>query len=245
MPEQDTRVQIFRAEYDNEGVYFYQAFNDQIADWAIEHQTLGGDFWNPNRMTWIKPSFAWMLYRAGYGLKDENQKRILKIKIGHEALGALLTGSVMGKGNREAEKYVQVQWDPERDIARVDLDSAVLEPARVNDNFNRAIQIGLAKSASTQYTNSILGIQDVTALANEVRKAHQALLNGDSNAMHELMGKLPVERRYMPDMDGESLANIALLPGPVAERFTNELEGRQTNARKKRNDKEKGWKEEN
>ena len=29
---------IFEAEWDEEGVYFYQAYNDQIADWAIENQ---------------------------------------------------------------------------------------------------------------------------------------------------------------------------------------------------------------
>jgi len=32
-------------------------------------------------MTWIKPSFLWMMYRCGWGLKDENQKRVLAIDI--------------------------------------------------------------------------------------------------------------------------------------------------------------------
>ena len=30
----------FEGEWDDEGVYFYQAFNDKIADWALEHQCL-------------------------------------------------------------------------------------------------------------------------------------------------------------------------------------------------------------
>ena len=29
---------VFEAEWDEEGVYFYQAYNDPIADWAIENQ---------------------------------------------------------------------------------------------------------------------------------------------------------------------------------------------------------------
>lgn len=218
-------VQIFRASYDEEGVYFYQAYNDEIANYALQLQTLGGPFWNPNRMTWIKPSFAWMLYRSGYGSKDANQKRVLKIKLCHEALAELLTGSVMGRGKRGADTYVQ--WDPERDIRKVELGSnGSLEPAKVEDVFNRAIQIGFAREASVQYTKNILSIQDVTELAKEVHEAHQALYNGDLNAMDSLIHKLPMERPYVPRMDDESLANIALVPGPIADDFVAELKSR-------------------
>ena len=45
----------------------------------------GGPDFNPTRMTWIKPSFAWVLYRSGYGRKH-NQTRILKVKLAHEAV---------------------------------------------------------------------------------------------------------------------------------------------------------------
>merc|ERR1711963_806137 len=40
-------------------------------------------------MTWIKPSFAWMMYRSGYGRKP-NQTNVLKIKLGHDAVAELL-----------------------------------------------------------------------------------------------------------------------------------------------------------
>ena len=59
----------FKGEWDDEGVYVYQAYSQPIADWAVEHQQLGGPDFNPTRMTWIKPSFAWVLYRAGYAHK--------------------------------------------------------------------------------------------------------------------------------------------------------------------------------
>ena len=36
-----TQSQIFRAEYDDEGVYFYQAYGDDIADHALRHGRLG------------------------------------------------------------------------------------------------------------------------------------------------------------------------------------------------------------
>ena len=77
--------QIFEAEWDAEGVYFYQAYNDQIADYALAHQRLGGPNFNASRMTWIKPSFAWVLFRSGYARKH-NQGRILKIKLSHQTV---------------------------------------------------------------------------------------------------------------------------------------------------------------
>lgn len=55
-----------RAEWDDEGVFFYQAYSDAIADWALENQRFGGPHFKTKQMTWIKPSFAWMLYRSGY-----------------------------------------------------------------------------------------------------------------------------------------------------------------------------------
>jgi hypothetical protein len=36
------------------------------------------------RMTWIKPSFLWMMYRSGWGKKDSGQNRILAIDITRE-----------------------------------------------------------------------------------------------------------------------------------------------------------------
>ena len=82
---------MFSGEWDDEGVFFYQAFNDEIADWALENQKFGGPSFNPVRMTWIKPSFAWVLYRAGYGHKDKNQSRILKVKLSHAAVAEMKT----------------------------------------------------------------------------------------------------------------------------------------------------------
>jgi len=82
-------IHVFNAEWDDEGVFFYQAYRDEIADYAVEHQNFGGEQWNPSRMTWIKPSFGWVLYRSGYGRKS-GQERILKVKLGHAVLAELL-----------------------------------------------------------------------------------------------------------------------------------------------------------
>ena len=107
-------VKLFEAEWDDEGVYFYQAYNDKIADWAMKNQTLGGPNFNTTRMTWIKPSFAWVLYRSGYGHKDVNQNRILKIKLSHDTVAELLTQCQCGSGGGGSNG--RIQWDPARDL---------------------------------------------------------------------------------------------------------------------------------
>jgi hypothetical protein len=43
-------VQTVEAEYDDEGVFFYQAFNGAIADWALANQRFGGPHFSTSRM---------------------------------------------------------------------------------------------------------------------------------------------------------------------------------------------------
>jgi len=102
-------VEEFRCEWDEEGVYFYQAYCEEIAQYAVSNQRFGGPLYNPTRMTWIKPSFAWMMYRSGYGRKP-NQTNVLKIKLGHEAVAELLNECTCKHGGGGSEG--RVQWDP-------------------------------------------------------------------------------------------------------------------------------------
>lgn len=207
----NSMVQVFNAEWDETGVYVYQAFNDQIADYAVEHQTLGGPAFKPLRMTWVKPSFAWVLYRSGYGTKS-NQERILKIKIGHDDLGQLLSKCACGHGR--GGTLGRVQWDPERDIM-----STVngREPRKMLRT--RAIQIGLSRDLSEKYVQSIISVQDVTELAHRVGEAHWQLKKNPKSTviMEELIPYLPAERPYVPHTDQDVLVKLALAPGKAAE----------------------------
>ena len=45
-------------------------------------------------MTWIKPSFLWMMYRSGWGTKTD-QERILAIDITREGFNTILSGVVL------------------------------------------------------------------------------------------------------------------------------------------------------
>ena len=72
-------MKVINAIYDDKTIRVYQAYNDVIANEALELGKFGRNF-SMTRMTWIKPSFLWMMYRSGWG-KKKNQERILAIDI--------------------------------------------------------------------------------------------------------------------------------------------------------------------
>jgi Domain of unknown function (DUF4291) len=178
-----------RAFFDATCIRVYQAYSDEIADSALRHQTFVSPPFSMSRMTWIKPSFLWMMYRSGWGLKDAGQKRILAIDIAHEGFAWALAHSCpshpgQGMDHDDWKKAlalspVRVQWDPERDFIHRPL-------------AHRSIQIGLSGEAVKLYaTEWIQKITDVTALAHCV---HAAVLKGDMDKAHE---QLPEERPYV------------------------------------------------
>ncbi|CAI0642806.1 unnamed protein product [Colletotrichum noveboracense] len=67
------------------------AYSSSIATAAIEAQRLDASpSFKLTRMTWIKPSWTWMLNRAGYSYKDPGQERILALKMPREYFIGLL-----------------------------------------------------------------------------------------------------------------------------------------------------------
>ncbi len=78
-------------------------------------------------MTWIKPSFLWMMYRCGWGTKV-GQETVLAVDITREGFewalrNACLSSYVRGvhpdlaSWQRELRSApARVQWDPERDL---------------------------------------------------------------------------------------------------------------------------------
>lgn len=181
-----TPLRQIRAVYDDKTIRVYQAYSDTIADSALANGTFVSPPFKMERMTWIKPSFLWMMYRAGWGLKDEGQKRILAIDITREGFEWALAHSCLSHADPSMSKEewehlknsapVRVQWDPERDL--------MLQPLPY-----RAIQIGLSKEAVQLYINEwICSISEVTPLALEIRALIQ------EGRLDEAKAKLPVEQ---------------------------------------------------
>jgi hypothetical protein len=166
-PEQERSI---IADYDDEGIFVYQAFKPGIVEEALRRGTFGKGF-NLERMTWIKPSFGWMLYRSDYATAHR-QERILKIRLPHEAFLTILRQAVATAfdpriHSTEAEwrvalehTDVRYQWDPDRDW-------------QLRRLARRAIQLGLQGAAVGQYVGSIIGLEDVTTIAQACRRASE------------------------------------------------------------------------
>lgn len=57
-----------RAAFTDEAIIVYQAYEPVIAAPAVASQSFVPPF-KGERMTWIKPSFLWMMYRCGWATK--------------------------------------------------------------------------------------------------------------------------------------------------------------------------------
>lgn len=185
-PGTDTPLRQIRAVYDNTTIRVYQAYSDSIADAALKHGTFKSPPFKMERMTWIKPSFLWMMYRAGWGFKDAGQSRILAIDITREGFEWALAHSCPShapQGVAQAQYItlketspVRVQWDPERDL-------------HLNPLPHRSIQIGLSKEAVPLYVNQwVQRVTDVTPLAHEI---YWFVTN---RRIEEATARLPIEK---------------------------------------------------
>ena len=169
-----------RAEFTADTIIVYQAYPPDIADAAVAAGTFVPPF-KRDRMTWIKPSFRWMMYRSGWAAK-EGQERVLAVRISRPGFEwALAHASLSHFDPRTHESQdawraeqtaspVRVQWDPDR--------STDLRPLTC-----RAIQIGLSGEAVDRYADEwITEIQDVTALAHQVHHDVRAGLPDQADA---------------------------------------------------------------
>jgi hypothetical protein len=181
-----------RALYTDTTITVYQAYPAAIAEAALR----AGRFVPPfkrERMTWIKPSFLWMMYRCGWATKP-GQERVLAISISRAGFEEALAGAVLShydrslhadpaQWSRELKRSpVRVQWDPERSL-------------RLGELPYRSLQVGLGGAAVDRYVDEwIAGLEDVTGLVRSIR----GRLDRDDEVGAAAL--LPVERPYpLPD----------------------------------------------
>ncbi|MFB8002440.1 DUF4291 domain-containing protein [Nocardia sp. NPDC056000] len=182
-----------RADYDRDSIVVYQAFREQIAAPAVAAQRFVPPF-STNRMTWIKPSFRWLMHRSNWARKP-GQECILAVRISRagweEALGqAVLTGHdrrvyADSTAWRKAFSHavVHVQWDPEYSLRAAKLD-------------HRSIQVGLSRHIIDRYVDEwTVEIRDLTPLVHKM-SAH--LRAGHVDRAKAL---LPPERPYPLDAE--------------------------------------------
>ncbi|MFE6662812.1 DUF4291 domain-containing protein [Streptomyces sp. NPDC057697] len=177
-----------RAQHTGTTVTVYQAYAPAIGLPAARDGRFP-DIWKRDRMTWIKPSFLWMMYRCGWAVK-EGQETVLAVEITREGFDWAL-------GNAELSHYVRgvhpdratwqrnlrsaparVQWDPERDL-------------RLERLPYRSLQLGLSGEAARRYADEwTVSIRDVTPLARQVHERVRA------GRLDEAAALLPRESPY-------------------------------------------------
>ena len=156
MPEYE-----IRADYDERTVVVYQAYRPEVALPAVQHNRFVPPF-SLTRMTWIKPSFLWMMERSNWARKP-GQEHVLAIRIARagweEALADAILSSYRPGVYRDEDDWrrqmdqahVVVQWDPERSIHGASLPY-------------KSIQVGLSRHIVQRYVEDwTVEIRDITS----------------------------------------------------------------------------------
>ena len=155
------------AQFDAQSIVVYQAYRPAIGKFAATHGYFGGEF-SFNRMSWVKPNFLWMMYRSGWGTKQD-QEITLAVRIRRTAFDAVFAAAVPSSfqpgesgshaewRRRVAESDVRLQWDPDHDPQGQALE-------------RRAVQLGLRGDTLAKYGREwILDIEDISAFVEEQR----------------------------------------------------------------------------
>jgi hypothetical protein len=177
-----------RASYSPTSVTVYQAYPPEIAGPAVEAGRLVPPF-KRDRMTWIKPSFLWMMYRCGWATKP-GQEHVLAIEVTRRGFEWALDHACLSHFDPEHDSdhrawqerlkvsQVRIQWDPERSL-------------RMGVLPYRSLQVGLGGEAVDHYVDEwIVTLADVTPLVRSIRDRLDA---GDDRAAEAL---LPTEQAY-------------------------------------------------
>ncbi|MFF1421078.1 DUF4291 domain-containing protein [Streptomyces sp. NPDC058280] len=138
-------------------------------------------------LTWIKPSFRWMMYRSGWGGK-EGQETTLAVEITRDGFDWALRNACLSHYDRDLHpdqpswkrelkrSPTRVQWDPERDLH--------LRPLPY-----RSLQLGLAGEAARRYADEwTVSVTDVTPLAHRI---HALVREDDLTTATQLLPQEP------------------------------------------------------
>ena len=181
-------AQQVRARHSADTITVYQAYPPEIAGPALAAGRLVPPF-KRARMTWIKPSFRWMMYRSGWAEKP-GQERVLAVEITRAGFEWALAHACLSHFDRShhADRAawshrlktspVRVQWDPERSL-------------RLQPLPHRSLQVGLSGEAVDRYLDEwTVAVTDLTPTVREIRNLLRA---GDEPAATAL---LPAEPPY-------------------------------------------------
>ncbi|CAI8009404.1 hypothetical protein GBAR_LOCUS6317 [Geodia barretti] len=180
------------AQHDEDSIVVYQAFCNEIADYAVRYQKFGGDHFSFTRMSWIKPNFMWMMYRSRWATKP-NQDRVLAVRITRAGFDHILSLAFTRDSKKAAATkqptLVRLQWDPDHDPSGDKL-------------RRRAIQLGLRKQVLRRYSEEwIVKIEDITEFVHQQYKLVKK---------RRIEGLIVAQERVYPVSDPKTAAQIEL-----------------------------------
>ncbi len=162
-----------RARYDDHTITVYQAYRADIAEPAVAAGAFVAPF-SFSRMTWIKPSFLWMMYRCGWATKP-GQERVLAVQITRDGFEEILRSACLSHyepnvhvdeaswRDELSRTQARVQWDPERTMTGAPLP-------------HRSLQLGITGTLVERYAHEwITTITDITADLAGIRSGSTAL----------------------------------------------------------------------
>ncbi|MGC6768840.1 DUF4291 domain-containing protein [Enterococcus sp. LJL128] len=186
------------ASFNSETIRVYQAYNHKIAAEATSLGHFGPSF-KLERMTWIKPSFLWMMYRSGWASK-EGQERVLAIDITIDGFRELLKHVVLSTYDEQLypsyeswqkkvkSSEVRCQWDPDKDL-------------HLEKMERKAIQLGLRGKMVEKYVRH--WTTNITDITEEV---HQMKNQIDAGSFD--MTALPKENEFPLSVEEKRILGI-------------------------------------
>ncbi len=154
------------ANKDGDNIVVYQAFNSRIANYAVANQQFGGNAYSFNRMSWIKPGFLWIMHRAGWATKEQ-QENILAVHLPIVHFKTILQQATISSYKKEIfatenewkeqlnKTEVRLQWDPDHD------------PYGKKEE-RKAIQLGMKGAILKKFcTEWVVKIEDITSFVKE------------------------------------------------------------------------------
>lgn len=192
------------AQFDAESVVVYQAYRPEIGHFAARNGCFGGEF-SMGRMSWIKPNFLWMMYRSGWGTRQDQEvtlavrlrrtafDEILRLAV-HSSFVPEVYGSEASWKRALAGSDVRLQWDPDHGPSGAPVE-------------RRAIQLGLRGEVLARYAETWpLEIEDISDFVSEQR--------ANVKSPHNLL-VTPREAVY-PVADVEVAARLGVSGAPTA-----------------------------
>jgi len=185
------RIREIRADSDRDTIVVYQAYSDAIADAALR----AGRFVPPfsvQRMTWIKPSYLWLMARSRWATRA-NQTRILAIRLARSAWQTALSEGVLTafepRVHHTCDAWqaafesapIHIQWDSERSYAGRPL------------NY-QSLQVGISRKRIQDYVSQwIVDIRDLTGLTARIRSLRAAGQTDRARALLPREVPFPIE----------------------------------------------------